>query len=81
MVYVTKEKQQTYRHHWEDLWLPWWKSITKFFDIHLKADYVEKDSIAKIEKQKNAMLMISDIVYDKQFVNLVNDNIKKVMWI
>jgi cell division transport system permease protein len=26
--------------------------------------------------------MISDIVYDKQLVNLVNDNIKKVsMWI
>jgi cell division transport system permease protein len=25
--------------------------------------------------------MISDIVYDKQLVNLVNDNIKKSMWI
>lgn len=53
------------------------------YDIHIKADYVEKDSVAKIERQlraKNAM--ISDIVYDKQLVNLVNDNIKKVsMWI
>jgi cell division transport system permease protein len=52
------------------------------FDIHLKADYVEKDSIAKIEKNLRANVMISDIVYDKQLVNLVNDNIKKVsMWI
>ncbi|NGY36403.1 ABC transporter permease [Flavobacterium sp. XN-5] len=52
------------------------------FDIHLKADYVEKDSIAKIEKQLRTNPMISDIVYDKQLVNLVNDNIKKVsLWI
>jgi cell division transport system permease protein len=35
-----------------------------------------KDSIAKIEKNFIANIMISDIVYDKQLVNLVNDNIK-----
>ena len=52
------------------------------FDIHLKADYVYKDSIAKVENQLRRNPMISDIVYDKQLVNLVNDNIKKVsMWI
>jgi cell division transport system permease protein len=52
------------------------------YDIHLKADYVEKDSIAKIESRLRKNPMISDIVYDKQLVNLVNDNIKKVsMWI
>jgi cell division transport system permease protein len=52
------------------------------YDIHLKASYVEKDSIAKIERQLRTNSMISDIVYDKQLVNLVNDNIKKVsMWI
>jgi cell division transport system permease protein len=46
------------------------------YDIHLKADFVEKDSIARIEKQLRTNPMISDIVYDKQLVNLVND-IKK----
>ena len=52
------------------------------YDINLKADYVEKDSIAKIESILNKNVMVSDIVYDKQLVNLVNDNIKKVsMWI
>ena len=52
------------------------------YDINLKADYVEKDSIAKIEKQLYKNPTVSDIVYDKQLVNLVNDNIKKVsMWI
>ncbi|PZX93899.1 ABC transporter permease [Flavobacterium aquariorum] len=52
------------------------------YDIHLKADYVVKDSIAKIESHLRKNPMVSDIVYDKQLVNLVNDNIKKVsMWI
>jgi cell division transport system permease protein len=52
------------------------------YDIHLKADYVVRDSIAKIESSLRKNPMVSDIVYDKQLVNLVNDNIKKVsMWI
>ncbi|MBK0371060.1 cell division protein FtsX [Flavobacterium agrisoli] len=52
------------------------------YDIHLKADYVERDSIVKIERTLRKNEMISDIVYDKQLVNLVNDNIKKVsFWI
>ena len=52
------------------------------YDIHLKADYVVKDSIAKIETSLRKNTMVSDIVYDKQLVNLVNDNIKKVSsWI
>lgn len=52
------------------------------YDIHLKADYVERDSIVKIENNLRKNTMIEDIVYDKQLVNLVNDNIKKVsMWI
>jgi cell division transport system permease protein len=52
------------------------------YDIHLKGDYVVKDSITQIEASLRKNVMISDIVYDKQLVNLVNDNIKKVsMWI
>ena len=52
------------------------------YDIHLKADYVERDSIVQIESILRKNTMIEDIVYDKQLVNLVNDNIKKVsMWI
>jgi cell division transport system permease protein len=52
------------------------------FDIHLKADYVEADSIAKIENKLSENALIADVVYDKQLVNLVNDNIRKVsLWI
>ncbi len=52
------------------------------YDIFLKADYVVNDSIAKVERRLRQNEMISDIVYDKQLVTLVNDNIHKIsMWI
>lgn len=52
------------------------------FDIHLKANYIVNDSIRKIESRLRTNTMVSDVVYDKQLVNLVNDNIQKVsMWI
>ena len=52
------------------------------YDIHLKADFVIKEKIVGIENDFRKNTMVSDIVYDKQLVNLVNDNIKKVsMWI
>jgi cell division transport system permease protein len=52
------------------------------FDIHLKADYVTNTEIAKIENRLRKNDMLADIVYDKQLVTLVNDNIKNIsMWI
>jgi len=52
------------------------------FDIHLKADFVTNEGIAKIEQRLRKNEMIADIVYDKQLVTLVNDNIKNIsMWI
>ena len=52
------------------------------YDIHLKANYVVADSITKIERKLKENVLISDIIYDKQLVSLVNDNIKQVsIWI
>jgi len=52
------------------------------YDIHLKAAYIDTENIRKIESRFQANDMISDVVYDKQLVSLVNDNIKKVsLWI
>ena len=52
------------------------------FDIHLKADFIDAKNIRRIENKLRENRMVSDIVYDKQLVNLVNDNIKKVsFWI
>jgi cell division transport system permease protein len=85
MVFVTKEaaaKQHTDIIGEDFMTFLGENPLQNSYDIHLKADFVEKDSIAKIESRLRKNPMISDIVYDKQLVNLVNDNIKKVsMWI
>lgn len=84
-VYVTKEaaaKQHTDIIGEDFMTFLGENPLQNSYDIHLKADYVIKDSIAKIESRLRKNAIISDIVYDKQLVNLVNDNIKKVsMWI
>jgi cell division transport system permease protein len=52
------------------------------FDIYLKADFVTNPEIAKIENRLRKNPMVADIVYDKQLVTLVNDNVKNIsMWI
>jgi cell division transport system permease protein len=80
--YVTKEAaKRTYRYYR-------WRFHDFLGENHcktpmtfIKGDYVIKDSIAKIETGLRKTPW-SQIVYDKQLVNLVNDNIKKVsMWI
>lgn len=52
------------------------------FDIHLKGDYVVADSIKKIERTIRKNEMVSEIIYDKQLVDLVNNNVKEIsFWI
>ncbi|OYQ44304.1 cell division protein FtsX [Flavobacterium aurantiibacter] len=51
------------------------------FDVYLKADYVVRDSIDRIEDRLRKNEMIGDVVYDKQIVKLVNENIQKIsLW-
>ena len=84
-VYVTKEqaaKQHTDIIGEDFMTFLGANPLQNSFDIHLKADYIDVENIRKIENRFRANDMVSDIVYDKQLVNLVNDNIKKVsMWI
>jgi len=52
------------------------------FDIHLKGDYVNTDSIQKIERTIRKNEMVTEIIYDKQLVDLVNNNVKQIsFWI
>ncbi|MDR2221997.1 MAG: permease-like cell division protein FtsX [Flavobacteriaceae bacterium] len=52
------------------------------YDIHLKGDYVVTDSIVKIEKQFVTDTNVSDIMCDRQLVDMVNNNIDKITrWI
>ena len=48
------------------------------FDIHLKADYVYRDSITKIQQRIAKNTMVSDVYFDNSFADLVNENIEKV---
>jgi cell division transport system permease protein len=51
-------------------------------DIYLKSDYVENGKITEIEKELRANEIITDVVYDKELVDLVNENVKKIsFWI
>jgi len=52
------------------------------FDIHLKGDYVITDSIKKIERNIRKNEMVSEIIYDKELVDMVNNNVTKIsFWI
>lgn len=52
------------------------------YDIHLKAEYVTNPGFSKVESQIRSNPMVADVVYDKQLITLVNDNIKKVtFWV
>lgn len=52
------------------------------FDIYLNSEYINTESIRKIESTFRMNEMVSDVVYDKQLISLVNDNIQKVsLWI
>ncbi len=52
------------------------------YDIHLKADYVTNPGFSRMESEIRKNTMVADVVYDKQLITLVNDNVKKVsVWI
>ncbi len=52
------------------------------YDIHLKADYVTNPSFSKVESQIRKNSLVADVVYDKQLITLVNDNVRTIsMWV
>lgn len=52
------------------------------YDIHLKSSYVTNPGFSQVEAKIRKNPMVSDVVYDKQLITLVNDNIQKIsMWV
>lgn len=52
------------------------------YDIHLNSEYVQTDSIKKIELELRSDQAVGDISYDNVLVDLANENIKKItFWI
>ena len=56
--------------------------LVNSIDFNLKSEYVEEtslDSISKLIENKN---YVDEIVYDKNLINIINDNIKRIsLWI
>ncbi|RZJ54086.1 MAG: FtsX-like permease family protein [Flavobacterium sp.] len=48
------------------------------YDVHLKGDYVEADSIKEIEMRIKANPMVEEVIYDRMLVDLANDNVKRI---
>jgi len=48
------------------------------FDIHLKGDYLNQKSITSIESNFKQNPYISEVIYDKNLVEMANENINKI---
>ncbi len=48
------------------------------FDIKLKAQYANNDSLAAIEKRLILNTNIKEVYYQKSLVNVINENVKKI---
>jgi cell division transport system permease protein len=56
--------------------------LNNSYDIHLKADYVTTAGFSSLESEIRQNPMVADVVYDKQLITLVNDNVKKIsLWV
>lgn len=52
--------------------------FTASLEIKLNSEYANSDSIAKIEKRIRKNTNIQDVVYRKELINAVNDNIRNI---
>lgn len=50
-------------------------------EVKLNAGYANPDSLSKIEKEFLSSPNIKEVIYQKDLVNLVNDNLKKISFI
>lgn len=50
-------------------------------DLFLKANYLESDSLALIEKELSSFLLVREVVYQDSLVKVINDNVEKVGYV
>ena len=48
------------------------------FEVYLKADYANPDSMAKAEKFVRQNKNVQDVIYRKDLIHLVNENVKRI---
>jgi cell division transport system permease protein len=52
--------------------------FTASIEIKLRSEYANTDSIAKIEKEIKSNTNIQDILYQRELIDMVNDNIRNI---
>lgn len=52
--------------------------FTASFELKMKADYANNDSLSRIVKRLKADKRVMDVLYQKELMQAVNDNIRKV---
>ena len=53
-------------------------SLQSSIEVKLKADYANTDSLAVIEKNLRGQVIVSDILYQKDLIQSVNDNMSRI---
>jgi len=48
------------------------------FDVYLNADYANTDSIAKLEKVLKKNKDVQEVIYRKDLIHLINENVKRI---
>ena len=51
--------------------------FTASFEVKLKSEYANNESLEKISKQLKATKKVMDVIYQKELMNAVNNNIRK----
>jgi len=61
-----------------DVTLAGYNPLPASIDIHVKADYANIDSLSKIEKELSHYPEVKEVVYQKAFIKMMNENLKKI---
>lgn len=80
-VYISKKqalKEQTEAMGTDPKEFLGYNPFTASIEIKLNSDYANSDSIAKIEKIVRKNTNIQDIMYQKELIDAVNDNIRNI---
>ena len=80
-VYISKKqalKEQTEAMGTDPKEFLGYNPFTASIEIKLNSDYANSDSIAKIEKIVKKNTNIQDIMYQKELIDAVNDNIRNI---
>lgn len=54
---------------------------TASFEVHVKASYANADSLAQITSQLKRQAVVDDVIYQRELVEAVNDNLHRISFI